>query len=225
MNSRHMIAAAALALMGAAASASPSEFTDMPSTASRAEVMAEASHANIQGRHFRANDSYGTVDSANLASVTTREEVLAELAEARASGELDVRGEVYGDLAHTQFGNLNAARSTPAVVAVAEPETLLAYADTSAATSSSTTPEGLVYTESSYTPFTGDAPLAEPALTATDADAMTAPNDAAGTPMLESSVNEPVVLWVPIDGEAVTLQPGEAVLLVPSDETLVPTAE
>lgn len=216
MKSRHMIAAAALALMGAAASASPSEFTDMPSTASRAEVMAEA---RAESRGFRANDSYGTVDSANVASVVTREEVLAELAAARASGELDVRGEVYGDLAHTQFGNLRAATN----VAAAEPDLIVASADISPNTSAEATPmvsedgsliitetaDGQVIDEPSANDLLNE-PLSEPLMPVSERS-----SDAA---ILQSSVTEPVVLWVPIDAEPVTLRPGEAVLLVPSDD-------
>lgn len=221
MNSRHMIAAAALALMGATASASPSEFSDMPSTASRAEVLAEA---RADARGFRANDSYGSVDSANVASATTREEVLAELAAARASGEFDVRGEVYGDVGHTKFGNLP-ARTT---VAAAEPALIVAYADietplpiaSESASVITETTAGQVIDEVVEGPSLSEPlgePLSAPIMPVSD----TMPN----TAILESSVTEPVVLWVPIDGEAVTLRPGEAVLLVPSDDAEAPIAE
>lgn len=183
MNTRHMIAAAALALTGVAASASPTVFTDMPSTMSRAEVLAQVDQARAERHAFRHNDDYGAgdmarIDSTATASVTTRAEVLAELEAARRSGEFDARGEVYGDFAWTQFGNFEQPLPEQA-----------ASVDASAAES----------VMSSY----------QPASTAVPA---------------EATMSEPVVLWVPLDGEAITLQPGDAVMLVPSDEP-APEAE
>jgi Domain of unknown function (DUF4148) len=190
MNTRHMIAAAALALTGVAASASPTVFTDMPSTMSRAEVRAEIEQARAEGLLLRHNDAYGAGDARDddvSASATTREEVLAELEEARRSGEFDVRGEVYGDLAWTQFGNIEQPLPEQAGSAAGQAAT---QPDTAA---------GPVM--SSYQPAATDMPAS-------------------------SDMAEPVVLWVPLDGEAITLQPGDAVMLVPAEQSLdAPDAE
>ena len=191
MNSRHILAAAALALTGVAASASPSVFNDMPSTMSRAEVRAEVEQLRADGRSLRANDAYGTVDAATMVTSSapvSREEVLNELVAARASGEFDARGETYGNFAWDQFGNVEQPLPEQASVVAAREEAEAAIA---AATSA---PE-------------------QPMLASQGFSADT------------SMTTEPVVLWVPIDGEAITLQPGEAVLLVPGDEVSVPDAE
>lgn len=193
MNSRHILAAAALALTGVAASASPSVFNDMPSTMSRAEVLAQVDQLGADGRTLRANDAYGTVDAPTTitsSSPVSREEVLNELVAARASGEFDARGETYGNFAWNQFGNVEQPLPEQASV-VAAREEAEAAAVLAAATAAQEQPM-----------------LASQGLSAD-----------------MSVTSEPVVLWVPIDGEAITLQPGEAVLLVPSDEVSVPDAE
>ena len=196
MNSRHILAAAALALTGVAASASPSVFTDMPSTMSRAEVLAQVDQQRAEGRSLRANDAYGAADSQLTdasASVTTREEVLADLEAARASGEFDSRGEVYGSFAWTQFGNVEQPLPEQASVVAAREE-----AEAAAALAAATPIES-------------------------DPSVIGGLNQPAASEASMSS--EPVVLWVPVDGQAITLQPGEAVLLVPSNEAAVPDAE
>jgi hypothetical protein len=193
MKSRHLLAAAALALTGAAASASPSVFTDMPSTMSRAEVLAQVDQHRAEGRSLRANDAYGAAPGAADigSSGLSRDEVLNELVAARASGEFDSRGEVYGNFVWTQFGNVEQPLPEQASVVAAREEAAAAAAIAAAT-------------------------LDEPSALATNGLSESADPSMAG---------EPVVLWVPLDGEAITLRPGEAVLLVPSDEVSAPDAE
>lgn len=190
MNSRHILAAAALALTGVTASASPSVFNDMPSTMSRAEVMAQADQLRADGRMLRANDAYGTVDAPTMitsGAALSREEVLDELVAARASGEFDVRGEVYGNFAWNQFGNVEQPLPEQASVVAAREEAEAAAALAAAAAEE----QQRLASQGSVTDAADDS----------------------------------VVLWVPIDGEAITLQPGEAVLLVPSNAAVIPDAE
>lgn len=194
MNTRHILAAAALALTASVASAAPTVFDDMPSTMSRAEVLAQVDQLRAEGRSLRANDAYGTVDTGMIpASTTTRSEVLAELEAARASGEFDSRGETYGNFAWTQFGNVDQPLPEQASVVAAREEAEAAAALAAAAPSD----DAVVASSLELNmPVSTDASMA----------------------------TEPVVLWVPMDGEAITLQPGEAVLLVPSEQT-APDAE
>jgi hypothetical protein len=199
MNTRHILAAAALALTGATASASPSVFNDMPSTMSRAEVLAQVDQQRAEGRTLRANDTYGAAEASSTvatAGVTTREEVLSELVAARASGEFDARGEVYGSFTWTQFGNVEQELPEQASVAAARIE-----AENAAA-------------------------LAAATPSAADASIMTSYEQNQPVSYESSTDGEPVVLWVPLDGEAITLQPGEAVLLVPGEQQIAaPDAE
>lgn len=192
MNSRHILAAAALALTGVAASASPSVFNDMPSTMSRAEVLAQVDQLRADGRTLRANDAYGSVDAPTTITASapmSREEVLNELVAARASGEFDARGETYGNFAWNQFGNVEQPLPEQASVVAAREE-----AEAAAALAAASAEEQPV---AAYQGLSSDM----------------------------SATSEPVVLWVPIDGEAITLQPGEAILLMPSGEVSAPDAE
>lgn len=78
MNTKHIIAAIAVAFVGASAFASEAtEFKDTPSTLSRAVVKAELARAQATGELNRASALYGYVEPA-IASVRSREEVRAE---------------------------------------------------------------------------------------------------------------------------------------------------
>ena len=78
MNTKHIIAAAAIAFLGTGAFASEAtQFTDTPSTLSRAVVKAELARAQAAGELNRASALYGYAEPAT-ASVRTRAEVRAE---------------------------------------------------------------------------------------------------------------------------------------------------
>ena len=78
MNTKHIIAAVAVALLSASAFASEAtEFKDTPSTLTRAVVKAELTRAQATGELNRASALYGYFEPA-IASVRTREEVRAE---------------------------------------------------------------------------------------------------------------------------------------------------
>ncbi len=78
MNTKHIIAAIAVAFVGASAFASEAtEFKDTPSTLSRAVVKAELARAQATGELNRASALYGYVEPA-IASARSREEVRAE---------------------------------------------------------------------------------------------------------------------------------------------------
>lgn len=208
MNTRHIIAAAVLALTGAAASASPSVFNDMPSTMSRAEVQAQIEQARAEGRLFRANDAYGAGEEIHTAADTaasplTRDQVLAELAAARTDGELDVRGETYGNFSWNQFGNIEqplpeqasvvAARETAANLAraQAEEEARVAAAKQEAESQMAAAQQG-----------------------------------AESEPSIDSmSAQAPVLLTVPSDSPSITLNPGDSILLVPSQPQAASTGD
>jgi len=82
MNTKHLIAAVAIAFVGTGAFASEAtQFTDMPSTASRAEVKAELARAQAAGEWNQVSALYGQVQPV-FASVRTRAEVRAEAVQA-----------------------------------------------------------------------------------------------------------------------------------------------
>jgi Domain of unknown function (DUF4148) len=82
MNTKHIIAAVAIAFMGSGAFASEAtEFKDTPSTLSRAAVKAELARAQAAGELNRTSAQYGYFEPV-VASVRTREEVRAEAVKA-----------------------------------------------------------------------------------------------------------------------------------------------
>jgi Domain of unknown function (DUF4148) len=82
MNTKHIIAAIAIAFVGGGAFASEAtEFKDTPSTLSRAVVKAELARAQAAGELNRVSDLYGYFEPV-VASVRTREEVRAEAVKA-----------------------------------------------------------------------------------------------------------------------------------------------
>jgi Domain of unknown function (DUF4148) len=82
MNTKHIIAAAAIALMGTGAFASEAtQFTDTPSTLTRAEVKAELARAQAAGELSQPSALYGYAQPVT-ASVRTRAEVRAEALQA-----------------------------------------------------------------------------------------------------------------------------------------------
>ena len=82
MNTKHLIAAVAIAFVGTGAFASEAtQFTDTPSTLTRAEVKAELARAQAAGELNQASSLYGTVQP-SIASVRTRAEVRAEAMQA-----------------------------------------------------------------------------------------------------------------------------------------------
>ena len=82
MNTKHLIAAAAIAFAGTGAFATEAtQFTDTPSTASRAEVKAELARAQAAGELNQVSALYGYVQPV-FASVRTRAEVRAEAVQA-----------------------------------------------------------------------------------------------------------------------------------------------
>ena len=81
MNTKHLIAAAAIAFVGTGAFATEAtQFTDTPSTLTRAEVKAELARAQAAGELNQASALYGYVQP--VASVRTRAEVRAEAVQA-----------------------------------------------------------------------------------------------------------------------------------------------
>lgn len=82
MNTKHLIAAAAIAFVGTGAFASEAtQFTDTPSTLTRAEVKAELARAQAAGELNQPSALYGSVQPV-IASVRTRAEVRAEAVQA-----------------------------------------------------------------------------------------------------------------------------------------------
>jgi hypothetical protein len=82
MNTKHLIAAVAIAFVGTGAFASEAtQFTDTPSTLSRAEVKAELARAQAAGELNQVSALYGYVQP-TMASVRTRAEVRAEAVQA-----------------------------------------------------------------------------------------------------------------------------------------------
>jgi hypothetical protein len=78
MNTKHIVAAVAIAFAGTGAFASEAtEFKDTPSTMSRAAVKTELARAQAAGEIGRASALYGYFEPV-AASVRTREEVRAE---------------------------------------------------------------------------------------------------------------------------------------------------
>ena len=82
MNTKHLIAALSIAFVGTTAFASEAtQFTDTPSTATRAEVKAELARAQAAGELNQVSALYGYVQP-TMASVRTRAEVRAEAVQA-----------------------------------------------------------------------------------------------------------------------------------------------
>lgn len=82
MNTKHIISAVAIALAGTGAFASEAtQFTDMPSTHSRAEVKAELARAQASGELNTATELYGSFDPV-VAGERSRAEVRAEARQA-----------------------------------------------------------------------------------------------------------------------------------------------
>ncbi len=88
MNTRTLIAAAALTIFAGAAAAEGEnhiDYTSMYSSNSRAEVMAETQAYNNMNSDatFTASEAYGRIDPQAVTSNTTRAEVMAEALEFR----------------------------------------------------------------------------------------------------------------------------------------------
>jgi hypothetical protein len=82
MNTKHILAAVAIAFAGSGAFASEAtQFTDTPSTLTRAEVKAELARATAAGELNQASALYGYAAPV-IASVRTRDEVRAEAIQA-----------------------------------------------------------------------------------------------------------------------------------------------
>lgn len=82
MNTKHLIAALAIAFVGTGAFASEAtQFTNTPSTLTRAEVKAELARAQAAGELNQASELYGYAQPV-IASVRTRAEVRAEAVKA-----------------------------------------------------------------------------------------------------------------------------------------------
>jgi hypothetical protein len=79
MNTKHILAALAIALSGSAAFASEvTEFKDMPSTASRASVRAELARAQAAGELNGSAQTYGSFQAKAFTSMRDRADVRAE---------------------------------------------------------------------------------------------------------------------------------------------------
>jgi hypothetical protein len=79
MNTKHILAALAIALSGSAAFASEvTEFKDTPSTASCASVQAELARARAAGELNENAQTYGSFQSKSLTSMRERADVRAE---------------------------------------------------------------------------------------------------------------------------------------------------
>ena len=106
MNTKTLIAASILALIGSTAAvaqeAIPATWANEVTSQSvntgktRAEVRAELVAARANGEVDQPSDFYGLADQSKFASSTTRAQVVAEYKKARAAGQLDLRGELYG---------------------------------------------------------------------------------------------------------------------------------
>ena len=83
MNKKHILAAAALSLIGALSAntvlaSEVTEFKDTPSTASRASVKAELARAQTAGELNNTAQTYGSFDSKPFSSQLRRAEVRTE---------------------------------------------------------------------------------------------------------------------------------------------------
>jgi hypothetical protein len=79
MNTKHILAALAIALSGSAAFASEvTEFKDMPGTASRASVKAELARAQAAGELTETAQTYGSFQAKSFTSMRSRAEVRSE---------------------------------------------------------------------------------------------------------------------------------------------------
>lgn len=79
MNTKHILAALAIALSGSAAFASEAtEFKDMPSTASRASVKAELARAQAAGELSETAQTYGSFQAKAFTSMRDRAAVRSE---------------------------------------------------------------------------------------------------------------------------------------------------
>jgi hypothetical protein len=79
MNTKHILAALAIALSGSAAFAAEyTEFKDTPSTASRASVKAELARAKAAGELTETAQTYGSFQAKAFTSMRDRAEVRSE---------------------------------------------------------------------------------------------------------------------------------------------------
>jgi Domain of unknown function (DUF4148) len=79
MNTKHILAALAIAFSGSAAFASEvTEFKDAPSTASCASVQAELARARAAGELNENAQTYGSFQAKSLTSMRERADVRAE---------------------------------------------------------------------------------------------------------------------------------------------------
>jgi hypothetical protein len=79
MNTKHILAALAIALSGSTAFAAEyTEFKDAPSTASRASVKAELARARAAGELKGTAQTYGSFDAKAFTSMRSRAEVRSE---------------------------------------------------------------------------------------------------------------------------------------------------
>jgi Domain of unknown function (DUF4148) len=79
MNTKHILAALAIALSGSTAFAAEfTEFKDTPSTASRASVKAELARAKTAGELTEAAQTYGSFQAQSFTSMRDRAAVRAE---------------------------------------------------------------------------------------------------------------------------------------------------
>lgn len=109
MQAKTLIASLCLALFSVAGHASgATQFATEVSTLSRAEVQAELARANAAGELAQRDESYGTVNVANLranGSTLSRAAVVAELQRARADGSLDNTSDTYGSFRATDVAS------------------------------------------------------------------------------------------------------------------------
>ena len=88
MNTKHLIAAAAIAFVGTGAFASEAtQFTDTPSTLTRAEVKAELARAQAAGELNQVSALHGSAQPA-VASLRSRDDVRAEARAEARTGKL-----------------------------------------------------------------------------------------------------------------------------------------
>jgi hypothetical protein len=79
MNTKHILAALAIALSGSTAFAAEfTEFKDTPGTASRASVKAELARAKAAGELNDTAQTYGSFEAKSFTSMRSRAEVRSE---------------------------------------------------------------------------------------------------------------------------------------------------
>lgn len=80
------------------------------SSKTRAEVVAELHQAQVGGRQARSDDSFGSFPAAATVSTRNREDVVAELKEAQRARALDVRN-YAGTYGGFRLGEIRSTRS------------------------------------------------------------------------------------------------------------------